>query len=87
MPDEQQPPGGPTPTPSPKPAQSTLIGAINKFEEGGAMIVPGGSNYIAPFFVPQSYLEECNPEVGGYFVVFSDVACFMSATNYEERYG
>lgn len=89
MPETQQPQPGPSPTPSPKPAAAIEIGAINKFEDGsGAMIVPVNTGAgLVPFFVPQDYLEICQPEAGGFFCVFPTVTCFMSASAFEERYG
>lgn len=89
MPETQQPQPGPSPTPSPKPAAAIEIGDIDTTgvgTEGGAMITPAGQNWIPPFYVSQDYLDTCQPVVGGFFVVFEEVACFMSNQDYTERY-
>lgn len=52
----------------------------------GAIIVPA-SEWLPSFEVTQDYLDTCSPVAGGFFVEFSDRVSFMSATNYEERYG
>lgn len=79
-----QPRPGPSPTPTPVPVGMIEIGDIIAQEEG-ALLVPA-SEWIPSFAVDAEYMTTCQPAVGGFFCVFPDVTCFMTAAEVGEKF-
>lgn len=77
---------GPSPTPSPKPCGAIQIGTLDMLGGGGATITPSIDIGIPPFEVSKDYVETCHPEVGGFYVVFEDVTCFISDEDFAEHF-
>lgn len=82
--DEPQPQPGPSPTPRPKPTAALKIISISSYSQGrGILTLP------APFgelLVSKDYMQECQPEVGGFYCISTDMKFFLSAADYEDRF-
>src|SRR5947207_3436546 len=60
--------------------------AENRETDGSAIITPADQGY-APFKVAHAYVHKHKPEVGGYYVVYSDgYESFSPAKAFEEGY-